>query len=155
MRTIRNCVFETNSSSCHVITLMTPQEQKLVLEGKALIYAHSKHEDEANIAEVYDSIKFAKKMQEIFGDELTEYKDALEELWSNIRTDLKKHDMFKYSTFDEWAEKHGIEGTLYGKLEDFFCCCNHEEDNSYCVDNAKEIEIGGVKTLISSWESYC
>lgn len=37
MRTVRNCVFETNSSSCHVITLMSDYELEELKNGELLL----------------------------------------------------------------------------------------------------------------------
>ena len=37
MRTVRNCVFETNSSSCHVITVLSDNELVLLENGKLLL----------------------------------------------------------------------------------------------------------------------
>lgn len=38
MRTIRNGVFETNSSSCHVLTLLTLKEREDLLNKKAILH---------------------------------------------------------------------------------------------------------------------
>lgn len=40
MRTVRNCVFETNSSSCHVITVLSDNELALLKNGKLLLSVH-------------------------------------------------------------------------------------------------------------------
>lgn len=37
MRTVRNCVFETNSSSCHVITLLSDYELEELKNGELLL----------------------------------------------------------------------------------------------------------------------
>lgn len=38
MKTIRNGVFETNSSSCHVLTLLTLEEREELLNKKAILH---------------------------------------------------------------------------------------------------------------------
>lgn len=38
MKTIRNNVFETNSSSCHVLTLLTLEEREELLNKKAILH---------------------------------------------------------------------------------------------------------------------
>lgn len=38
MKTIRNNVFETNSSSCHVLTLLTNEEREDLLNKKAILH---------------------------------------------------------------------------------------------------------------------
>lgn len=155
MITVRNGVFETNSSSCHVITLMSPSEKQMVLDRQAMIYAHSKYDDEANIAEVVDYVKYKQKMKEILGDIDEKKNEFIEELWKNILECLGKNDALWSCKWEELADQYGIEGEESGKLEDFICNCCHEEENEYCVENAKEVELSGVKTLISSWEASC
>lgn len=155
MITVRNCVFETNSSSCHVLTIFSQSEQRQVLDRKAIVYAHSKSEDEANIAEVFDYVKYKQKMKEILGDSDEKKNEFVEELWKNILESLAKNDSLGRCNLIELTEKYNIEGTEYGEIEDFMCCCSHEEENEYCVSNAKEIELVSHKTLVASWEACC
>lgn len=155
MITVRNGVFETNSSSCHVLTIFSPSEQRQVLDRKAIVYAHSKSDDEANIAEVYDYVKYKMKMKEILGDYDEKKNEFVEELWKLILESLAKNDALWNCNWEELADKYGIEGTEYGELEDFMCSCCHEEENEYCVSPAKEIELVGHKTLVASWEASC
>lgn len=156
MKTIRNNVFETNSSSCHVITIMTPAEKMMVENRQAMIYCHSRYDDEANIAEVIDFVKYVQQMKKIFGEDYEKYAPFVNELWNNILDSLKKHDNANYSHWDNLCEKYDLGDTdYYDEIEDFMCSCCGEEDNGYCIDNAKEIELCGIKTLISSWEACC
>lgn len=155
MITIRKSVFETNSSSCHVLTIFSPDEQKAVLDRKAVIYAHSTSEDEANIAEVYDYVKYKQKMKEILGDSDEKKNEFVEELWKNILDCLAKNDALWHCNWEELTEKYNIEDTKYCEIEDFMCSCCHEEKNQYCVSPAKEIELAGIKTMVASWEACC
>lgn len=155
MITVRNGVFETNSSSCHVITIFSPLEQKWVLDRKAIIYAHSKSDDEANIAVVFDYVKYKQKMKEILGDSDEKKNEFIEELWKNILESLAKNDSLWRCNYEELAEKYNIEDTEYREIEDFMCSCYHEEQNEYCVSHAKEIELAGSKMLVASWEACC
>lgn len=154
MITVRSGVFETNSSSCHVLTIFSPLEQKWVLDRQAIVYAHSKCDDEANIAEVYDYVKFKHKMKEILGDS-EKKNEFIEELWKNILDCLAKNDALWHCNWEELTDKYKIEGDEYGEIEDFMCSCCHEEENQYCVSPAKEIELAGVKTMVASWEASC
>ena len=158
MITVRNGVFETNSSSCHVITIFSSAEQKFVIDRKAIVYAHSKSDDEANIAEVVDYVKYKQKMKEILGDSDEKKNEFVEELWKNILESLAKNDSLwrcNYCNYEELAEKYNIEDTEYSEIEDFMCSCSHEEQNEYCVSHAKEIELAGSKMLVASWEACC
>ena len=158
MITVRNGVFETNSSSCHVVTIFSSAEQKFVIDRKAIVYAHSKSDDEANIAEVFDYVKYKQKMKEILGDSDEKKNEFVEELWKNILESLAKHDSLwscNYCDYEELAEKYNIEDTEFREIEYFMCRCCHEEQNEYCVSHAKEIELAGSKMLVSSWEACC
>jgi len=155
MKTIRNGVFETNSSSCHVITIFSPLEQKWVLDRKAIIYAHSKSDAEANIAEVVDYVKYKQKMKEILGDSDEKKNEFVEELWKNILESLAKNDSLWSCNYEELTTKYNIEDTEYCEIEDFICGCCHEKQNRYCVSRAKEIELAGSKMLVASWEACC
>lgn len=155
MITVRNGVFETNSSSCHVLTIFSSAEQKFVIDRKAIVYAHSKSEDETNIAEVFDYVKYKQKMKEILGDSDEKKNEFVEELWKNILDCLAKNDALWYCDWEGLTEKYNIEGTEYGEIKDFMCSCCHEEKNQYCVSPTKEIELAGIKTMIFSWEASC
>ena len=155
MITVRNCVFETNSSSCHVLTIFSSAEQKFVIDRKAIVYAHSKSEDETNIAEVFDYVKYKQKMKEILGDSDEKKNEFVEELWKNILECLAKNDALWNCSWEKLSEKYNIEDTEYSEIEDFMCSCCHEEQNKYCVSHAQEIELAGSKMLVASWEACC
>lgn len=155
MITVRNGVFETNSSSCHVLTIFSSAEQKFVIDRKAIVYAHSKSEDETNIAEVVDYVKYKQKMKEILGDSDEKKNEFVEELWKNILESLAKNDSLWRCNLIELTEKYNIEATEYSEIEDFLCSCCHEEQNRYCISHAKEIELAGSKMLVASWEASC
>lgn len=155
MITVRNGVFETNSSSCHVLTIFSSAEQKFVIDRKAIVYAHSKSEDEANIAEVFDYVKYKQKMKEILGDSDENKNEFVEELWKNILESLAKNDSLWRCNLIELTEKYNIEDTEYSEIEDFLRSCCHEEQNKYCISHAKEIELAGSKMLVASWEASC
>lgn len=155
MITVRNGVFETNSSSCHVLTIFSSAEQKFVIDRKAIVYAHSKSEDETNIAEVVDYVKYKQKMKEILGDSDEKKNEFVEELWKNILESLAKNDSLWRCNLIELTEKYNIEATEYSEIEDFMCSCCHEEQNRYCISHAKEIELAGSKILVASWEASC
>ena len=155
MITVRNGVFETNSSSCHVLTIFSSAEQKFVIDRKAIVYAHSKSEDETNIAEVFDYVKYKQKMKEILGDSDEKKNEFVEELWKNILESLAKADSLCRCSWEKLSEKYNIEATEYSEIEDFMCSCCHEEQNRYCISHAKEIELAGSKVLVASWEASC
>ena len=63
MRTVRNCVFETNSSSCHVITVLSDNELALLKNGDLLLSVH-KSQGEKVLTKTYDDWRFEYEIQE-------------------------------------------------------------------------------------------
>lgn len=57
MRTIRNSVFETNSSSCHVITVLADYEMEQLKNGEVLLL-FSKRQSEKVITHVMSECRF-------------------------------------------------------------------------------------------------
>ena len=63
MRTVRNCVFETNSSSCHVITVLSDTELLALKNGELLLSVH-KSQGEKVLTKSYDDWRFEYEIQE-------------------------------------------------------------------------------------------
>ena len=63
MRTVRNCVFETNSSSCHVITVLSDNELALLKNGELLLSVH-KSQGEKVLTKIYDEWRFEQEIQD-------------------------------------------------------------------------------------------
>ena len=84
MKTIRNNTFETNSSSCHVLTVADQNEYDLIKNGQAVIYVpiyYSQSED------VYDSVILTKEgflsiIEKQVGEQYETYSAFFEESWS-------------------------------------------------------------------------
>ena len=148
MRTIRNSVFETNSSSCHVVTVLSDYEMEQLKNGEVLLL-FSKRQNEKVITHIISEFRFEYELErhDFYYDDEGEVKYC--------NTDRK---VMKALSKDLWkllAEKYNIEDTEYRAIEDFMCSCCHEEQNEYCVSHAKEIELAGSKMLVASWEACC
>lgn len=127
MKTIRNNVFETNSSSCHVLTLLTQQEYDALLQHKAIlrIVPGSDYGPEGDmLSEVLNYDQFVTIFfDEIFKDETLKnhrkvneqyIKVILKEFWKNIVEDTENgtiknetdtgnaYFFYKYETLEEW-----------------------------------------------------
>ena len=63
MRTVRNCVFETNSSSCHVITVLSDNELALLKNGELLLSVH-KSQGEKVLTKTFDEWRFEQEIQD-------------------------------------------------------------------------------------------
>lgn len=63
MRTIRNSVFETNSSSCHVITVLSDNELALLKNGELLLSVY-KSQGEKVLTRTFDEWRFEYEIQE-------------------------------------------------------------------------------------------
>lgn len=58
MKTIRNSVFETNSSSCHVVTVLSDYEMEQLKNGEVLLLLFSKRQNEKVITHVMSECRF-------------------------------------------------------------------------------------------------
>ncbi len=63
MRTVRNCVFETNSSSCHVITVLSDNELELLENGKLLLSVY-KSQGEKVLTKTFNEWQFKYEITE-------------------------------------------------------------------------------------------
>ena len=86
MRTVRNCVFETNSSSCHVITVLSDNELALLKNG-ALLLSVCMSQGEKVLAKTYDEWRFEQKIK---GCELCFDYDKGERKYVSIKNDIIK-----------------------------------------------------------------
>ena len=64
MRTVRNCVFETNSSSCHVITVLSDNELALLKNGALLLSVHKSQGDKV-LTKTFDKWRFEQEIKEL------------------------------------------------------------------------------------------
>jgi len=62
MRTIRNSVFETNSSSCHVVTVLSDYEMEQLKNGEVLLL-FSKRQNEKVITHVISEFRFEYELE--------------------------------------------------------------------------------------------
>lgn len=109
MRTVRNCVFETNSSSCHVITVLSDNELVLLENGKLLLSVY-KSQGEKVITKSYDELSFEQKVQHCkfcFDYEKGEKKcvsiknDIIESLSKNLWNLLTQNTTAPVEDFDQ------------------------------------------------------
>lgn len=109
MRTVRNCVFETNSSSCHVITVLSDNELALLKNGELLLSVH-KSQDEKVLTKVYDEWRFKYEIQECqfcYDSEKGERKyvsvkrDIIESLAKNLWNLLTQNTTAPVEDFDQ------------------------------------------------------
>ena len=83
MKTIRNGVFETNSSSCHVLTLLTTEEREDLLNKKAILHiipGDCYGPEDALTSDVLNYAQFVQAVfDELFADkELKKYREQNE-----------------------------------------------------------------------------
>lgn len=109
MRTVRNCVFETNSSSCHVITVLSDNELALLKNGELLLSVH-KSQGEKILTKTYDDWRFEYEIQECqfcFDYEKGEKKyvsvkrDIIESLSKNLWNLLTQNATAPVEDFDQ------------------------------------------------------
>ena len=109
MRTVRNCVFETNSSSCHVITVLSDNELALLKNGELLLSVH-KSQGEKVLTKVYGEWLFEYEIQECqfcYDSEKGERKyvsvkrDIIESLAKNLWNLLTQNTTAPVEDFDQ------------------------------------------------------
>lgn len=109
MRTVRNCVFETNSSSCHVITVLSDNELALLKNGELLLSVH-KSQGEKVLTKSYGEWRFEYEIQECqfcYDSEKGERKyvsvkrDIIESLAKNLWNLLTQNTTAPVEDFDQ------------------------------------------------------
>ena len=63
MKTIRNSVFETNSSSCHVVTVLSDSELEMLQKGELLLFVYKKQGDKV-LTKPLTQCRFENEIQE-------------------------------------------------------------------------------------------
>ena len=133
MKTIRNSVFETNSSSCHVVTVLSEYDMDR-LGRDQLLLAINKSQNEKTIAQPYDSWNFGYEIERCkfgynYGEEKQEYcdlpNDKCEELSNKLWKVLidqahgKIDDLSKSvgAVLDKYDVTTGFRDRVYS-----FCC---------------------------------
>lgn len=153
MRTIRNCVFETNSSSCHVLTVADQNEYELIKNKQAVIYVahYCSDDDEVFDSEILTKESFAALLEKQFGSEQYEtYQEFFETIWKYLCTEVYFDDKF-----NELVEKYNVPHDISYKVEDIVACCRHEEDAIELFDGAIKKTANGATIYVTCWSKYC
>jgi hypothetical protein len=151
MKTIRQGVFETNSSSCHVLTVADQNEYDLIKNGQAVIYVpHYSSDDSA----VYDSVILTKdKYLELVKSKFSEFetkREFFEKAWDLVftRCDIEEQ-------LDNLAKDYDMSVRTNNDLFDIIWHCIHEEDALDTLDCGIKKEVNGSAVYISCWSKYC
>ena len=151
MKTIRQGVFETNSSSCHVLTVADQNEYDLIKNGQAVIYVpHYSSDDSA----VYDSVILTKdKYLELVKSKFSEFEtkhEFFEKAWDLVfaRCDIEEQ-------LDNLAKEYDMSVRTNNDLFDIIWHCTHEEDALDTLDCGIKKEVNGSAVYISCWSKYC
>ena len=151
MKTIRNNVFETNSSSCHVLTVADQNEYDLIKNEQAVIYVPHYSSDDS---EVYDSIILTKdKYLELVKSQFSEFetkREFFEKAWDLVfkRCDIEEE-------LDKLDEEYDVLVRTKNDLFDIIWHCAHEEDPLETLDSGIKKEVNGSVVYISCWSKYC
>lgn len=151
MKTIRNNVFETNSSSCHVLTVADQNEYDLIKNGQAVIYVPRYSSDDSD---VYDSVVLTKdKYLELVKSKFNEFetkREFFEKAWDLVfaRYDIEEQ-------LDNLANEYDMSARTNSGLFDIIWHCTHEEDPIETLDGGIKKEVNGSAVYISCWSKYC
>lgn len=152
MRTIRQGVFETNSSSCHVLTVADQNEYDLIKNGQAVIYVPHYSSDDS---EVYDSVVLTKdKYLELVKSKFSEFetkREFFEKAWDLVFTHCDIEEQL-----NNLAKEYDISVRTNNNLfDDIIWHCTHEEDPLDTLDGGIKKEVNGSVVYISCWSKYC
>jgi hypothetical protein len=151
MKTIRNGVFETNSSSCHVLTVADQNEYDLIKNEHAVIYVPHYSSDDSD---VYDSIVLTKdKYLELVKSQFSEFetkREFFEKAWDLIFTYGDKEE-----ALDNLAEEYDMSVKTKNDLFEIIWHCSHEEDPLEILDGGIKKEVNGSAVYVSCWSKYC
>lgn len=94
MKTIRDSVFETNSSSCHVVTILTAYEKEQFKRGELLAYFYRSQNDK-RMTQFLDDFRFQYEIEQLqWGYDYKKmrqtYTDIPRETIKNLATELWK-----------------------------------------------------------------
>jgi len=175
MKTIRNGVFETNSSSCHVLTLMSAEDRENLLNHEAILYfsGHAGPEEDM-LTHVLTHDEFVqqffsdvreydkcnnKKMRKEFEEPI---KKILEQFWKDFVTETDNNTEqfytpngntyceYKYTQLPEWNEltEHDIKFIVKRKLK--FTQPDYTAEE--LLENAAELKLKHDTAYAVSWE---
>ena len=151
MRTIRNSVFETNSSSCHVLTVADQNEYDLIKNGQAVIHVPRYSNDDSD---VYDSVVLTKdKYLELVKSKFSEFetkREFFEKAWDLIFTSSVIDE-----DLDNLAKEYDMSVKTTNDLFEIICHCSHEEDPLETLDSGIKKEVNGSAVYIRCWSKYC
>ena len=117
MKTIRSNVFETNSSSCHVLTLLTLQERDALLQKKAILRIVPGDDygpEYDNISEVLNYNQFVNTiLDEVFSEvhETTQYREQNEKVVRKILQQYWKDVIEEPTT--SFVKQEAVNGNTY------------------------------------------
>ena len=151
MKTIRNGVFETNSSSCHVLTVADQNEYDLIKNGQAVIHVPSYSSDDSD---VYDSVVLTKdKYLELVKSKFSEFetkREFFEKAWYLIFTSSVIDE-----DLDNLAEEYDMSAKTKNDLCEIIWHCSHEEDPLETLDGGIKKAVNGSAVYVSCWSKYC
>jgi hypothetical protein len=151
MKTIRNGVFETNSSSCHVLTVADQNEYDLIKNGQAVIHVPSYSCDDSD---VYESVVLTKdKYLELVKSQFSEFetkREFFEKAWDLIFTSSVIDE-----DLDNLAEECDMSVKTKNDLLEIIWHCSHEEDPLKTLDGGIKKEVNGSAVYVSCWSKYC
>lgn len=150
MKTTRHNTFETNSSSCHVLTVAGQDEYELVKNGQAVIYVphYSSDSDQVYGSEILTKDKYLSLVEKSLGDKYETYLPCIESLWENTILGNKCYE----DVLDDF--NIGYSEMPYN-IEDIVHHCSHEESAISILDGAIKKEANGAAVYVACWEKLC
>ncbi len=152
MKTVRKSTFETNSSSCHVLTVADQNDYDMIKEGKALIYVprYSSDCDSVYDSEILTKEKYLEYSKAKFNERFDEFKGYFDEAWDIFFTDCDYEE-----ELDRLSVDYKIPRDIESYVEEFIWHCHHEEEAIDILDGAAKKNANGATIYISCWDKCC
>lgn len=176
MRTVRLGTFETNSSSCHVVTLMSSADKENLLNRNALVYidGHVGPDDDC-LGQVLTYDEFVETFfRQMFENERYErrvlkrceepVKKILKQFWADFVTDVEHNKIefhantgnqyyeYRYTQMPEWKDIDALDHDVKFRIERKLRFTEPDYDPESLLEGAAELKLKHDTAYAVSWE---
>ena len=176
MRTVRLGTFETNSSSCHVVTLMSSADKENLLNNNALVYidGHVGPDDDC-LGHVLTYDEFVETFfRQMFENERYErrvlkrceepVKKILKQFWADFVTDVENNKIefyantgnqyyeYRYTQMPEWKDIDALDHDVKFRIERKLRFTEPDYDPETLLESVAELKLNHDTAYAVAWE---
>lgn len=158
MITVRQGAFETNSSSCHVLTIATDEEREQLLSGERLIFVDSyscDDEDSPYNSEIVDKVRLREIAVGLIGQKEMDESHITEDILKEIIDAIFVGDTEFWKVMSKY--KDAMTPDAWFRFDSIFYHCHHEQGvgRIFDTENVKIKTAHGIKFYCSFWRKSC